>query len=237
MANEAGEWVLRALADNDPKAIRTPGELLEYVNKVGILPLFANGVNDFSVEELTVRNHWWSDDPEHDPWEWRKVLASSGKVAYGKFFAGKAGFVSLEMFPHFVNYRRDGYDFDALWDDAKAKARSKAVMDMFEENDELFSYQIKNGLGSLYKGLESAINSLQMQTYLCTKDFRQKVNKKGESYGWGIAVLAPPEKLFGFDFVRSEYKTDPQKSYAKVFECVKDLHPDADDKEITKLLK
>ena len=36
-----------------------------------------------------------------------------GKVAYGKFFDKKAGFISLEWLPYFANYRRSGYDFDA----------------------------------------------------------------------------------------------------------------------------
>ena len=30
-----------------------------------------------------------------------------------------------------MNYRRDGYDFDALWDDEKASRRQKKIMDLF----------------------------------------------------------------------------------------------------------
>ena len=52
-----------------------------------------------------------------DPWIWRTVAAGSGEVAYGKLFDNKAGFVSLEWLPVFANWRRDGYDFDARWDD------------------------------------------------------------------------------------------------------------------------
>lgn len=51
--------------------------------------------------------------PEQDPWEWRCLMARSGKVAYGKSFAGKVGFISKAWFPHFANWRRDGYDFDS----------------------------------------------------------------------------------------------------------------------------
>lgn len=237
MANENGEWVMRALRADDPGAIRTPEELLEYINRVGLLPLFANGVHNFSVEELTIANHWWGNDPEKDPWEWRKVLSKSGKVAYGKFFAGKAGYVSLEMFPHFVNYRRDGYDFDALWSDGKAQSKCKAVMDLFESEDELLSFQIKNSLSHIYKNTESAIGMLQMQTYLCIKDFRQRMNKKGESYGWGIGLLSTPEKIFGYDFVRSEYKTDPKESFEILLKKVKETHPDTDENIIIKLIR
>ena len=44
-----------------------------------------------------------------------------------------------------MNYRRDGYDFDALWDDGKASRRQKKIMDLFaEENEdaELYSNEI-----------------------------------------------------------------------------------------------
>ena len=46
---------------------------------------------------------------------WREIIARSGKVAYGKFFDKKAGFISVEWLPVFANYRRDGDDFDALY--------------------------------------------------------------------------------------------------------------------------
>lgn len=52
-------------------------------------------------------------------WEWRAVLARTGKVAYGKFYKNKAGFVSKKCFPEFANYRRKGYNFDAAYEDGK----------------------------------------------------------------------------------------------------------------------
>ena len=41
----------------------------------------------------------------------------SPQCIYGKFFHKKTGYISVEWFPHFANYRREGYDFDALYDD------------------------------------------------------------------------------------------------------------------------
>ena len=61
--------------------------------------------------------------------------ARSGKVAYGKFFNKKAGFISLEWFPWFANFRRDGYDFDARWEDGLAGYRNKKIMDIFGERN------------------------------------------------------------------------------------------------------
>lgn len=68
---------------------------------------------------------WWTGDPQQDPWIWRELIARSGQVAYGKFFNNKAGFISRKWFPVFANYRRDGYDFDALYDDELASKRRK----------------------------------------------------------------------------------------------------------------
>lgn len=84
---------------------------------------------------------------EHDPWEWRIDIAKSKRVAYGKFFDKKAGFISLEWLPYFVNYRRDGYDFDSLYEDGKASRRAYKIMDLFQENKMLLSSDIKRNAG------------------------------------------------------------------------------------------
>ena len=53
----------------------------------------------------------------------------------GKFFAGKAGFISLRWLPFFANYRREGYDFDSRWEDGKASRREKNIMDLLTDRD------------------------------------------------------------------------------------------------------
>ena len=71
-------------------------------------------------------------------------------MAFGKFFDKKAGFISKKWFSYFANYRRDGYDFDALWDDEKASRRQKKIMDLFgEENSEkeYYSNEVKQNAG------------------------------------------------------------------------------------------
>ena len=42
MPNESGEWIMRGLDWDDPLRIRTPEELINYIDQVGFLPLFAN---------------------------------------------------------------------------------------------------------------------------------------------------------------------------------------------------
>ena len=113
MAIEDGVWIMRGLDWDDPARIQSWEELIDWIDELGFLPLFKNEVYGFSVEEHTADLSWWSGDPEQDPWEWRCLMARSGKVAYGKSFAGKVGFISKAWFPHFANWRRDGYDFDS----------------------------------------------------------------------------------------------------------------------------
>lgn len=74
-------------------------------------------------------------DPEQDPWAWRELIAADHQVAYGKFFDKKAGFISLEWLPYFANARRNGYDFDARWEDGLASRREKIIMDQLTGKD------------------------------------------------------------------------------------------------------
>ena len=117
MSVENGEWVMKGLEWDNPYRIRTWQELVNWINEIGFLPLFGNEVTGFSAEEHTSSKYWWTGNRREDPWEWREIIAASGKVAYGKFFGNKAGFISVDWLPYFANYRRDGYDFDAKWAD------------------------------------------------------------------------------------------------------------------------
>ena len=117
MAIESGEWIMRGMDWDNPARIQSWEELICWVDEIGFLPLFQNEIGGFSVEENTSDLYWWTGDPEQDPWEWRALIARSGQVAYGKFFGKRAGFISKAWFPHFANWRRDGYDFDSRWED------------------------------------------------------------------------------------------------------------------------
>ncbi len=240
MITDGNEWIMQGIPEDDERCIHTADELERRIEQAGFLPLFAGEIPGFSVEENTAPQQWWTGDEETDPWEWRGVIARRGRIAYGKFFDGKAGFLSPEWFPVFANYRRDGYDFDARWDDELAGFREKKIMDLFlgkKGDRELFSYQIRQEAG-FYKGgeknFEGTLTALQMQTYLVCRDFRQRINKKGQTYGWHAAVLCTPEHLFGTELVRKNYREDPEASFQKIVGQVKKLFPGATDAQILK---
>lgn len=234
---------MRGVDDSDPSCIHNVDELEKLIDEIGFLPLFAGDVPGFSVEERTVPKNWWSDDSSTDPWMWREMIARRGHIAYGKFFNNRAGFISKEWLPVFANYRRDGYDFDARWDDELASFRQKKIMDLFmEENKdaELFSFEVKSragfGKSDGEKNFEGTLTSLEMQTYLVCSDFRQRKNKKGELYGWHIAILATPEHVFGEELVRSGYEEEPKDSLRKIVNRVQEYCPDAAGCQILKLV-
>ena len=223
MAIENGEWIMRGVDWDDPCRIRGWQELISWIDEVGFLPLFKNGIDGFSAEEHTSGLYWWSGDPEQDPWEWRQLIARSGQVAYGKFFGKEAGFISKAWFPHFANWRRDGYDFDSRWDEALVSLRQKRVMDQFAIKDELYSFELKRlaGFGKEgEKNFEGTVTCLQMGGYLLVRDFRQRLNKKGQPYGWPISVYATPEALWGYEYISSAYSVEPKQSKELIYHQV-----------------
>ena len=238
MGKEKGEWILHGRTG--PGQLRTPEELEARVEELGFLPLFENEVKGFSVEEHTDPADWWTDNEARDPWSWREQLARRGRGAYGKFFGGRAGFISLDWFPRFANARRDGYDFDALWEEGKAKAKMKRIMDLFPDREELFSNEVRRlaGFGSEGEhGFEGTVTALQMMTYLVIRDFRSRLNKAGQPYGWHIAVLCTPEARWGYDAVTSAYSEEPADSREAIILHLRSCLPEAGEKALRRLMK
>ena len=231
----AGEWIMKGCRRTDKDCLHSPGDLLEMVTEIGFLPLFANAIPGFSVEEHTPAEDWWIDDPVKDPWAWRQILAPHKGVAYGKFFDKKAGFVSREWFPAFANYRRDGYDYEGLYEDGKMTGRSKRIMDVLELNGNaegrgLLSCEIRRR-ATVEKGFEGALTDLQMKTFLIMSDFRQRRNKRGETYGWHVAEMMTPETKWGYDAVNSCHEK-PEVSWERIREQIRKHFPEAADRDI-----
>jgi len=249
MALEDGAWIMRGMEWDDPYRIRTWQELINWINEIGFLPLFANKVEGFSVEEHVSPDYWWSGNREEDPWEWREIIAASHKVAYGKFFDQKAGFISVEWLKYFANFRRDGYDFDSRWEDGLANRREKKIMDLLTDTDEdgelvflekgILSTELKKlagfgrGKEKNYPGIMAA---LQMQTYLVISDFKKRTNKRGEEYGMPVSLPTPPEAIWGYKTVTGAYKEAPSESWQRIVGQVKTNFSDAKDEDIIKLI-
>lgn len=249
MANENGTWIMRGLDWDDPYRIRSWQELVNWVKEVGFLPLFAGKAAGFSAEEHVSPDFWWTGNQEQDPWEWREIIAAGHEVAYGKFFDGKAGFISPEWLPYFANCRRDGYDFDARWDDGLASRREKRIMDLLTARDEdgdvyfpetdILSTELKKMAGfgrNGEKNFPGVITGLQMQTYLVITEFRRRRNKKGQPYGMAVSILQPPEAIWGYDTLTAAYREKPETSWERILHQARRHFPEADEQELIRMI-
>ena len=227
MIVENGQWIMKGASPKSKGLIHNCSELIEYVDRVGFLPLFSGETEGFSVEEHADARYWWSGNEERDPWEWRVQAARSRKVVYGKLFDGRAGFISLEWLPYFANARRDGYDFDSLYEEGLAKAREKRIMELFDSRESLFSHEIKTmagfGKGGL-KNFSGIMTGLQDKLYLVVTDFRCRRNKRGEEYGMPVAQYSTPESVWGYELLSSAYSEAPEKSQQRIDARIKEIY-------------
>jgi len=89
--------------------IHSCSELMDYIQQVGFLPLLDSGIWGYSAEDVVDEDCRYVvfDDGGWDwpLWKWKGPIVTDGNCVYGKFFAGKAGFVSCEWWPDLCNYR------------------------------------------------------------------------------------------------------------------------------------
>ncbi len=228
------------MLDND-FVISSQNDLIEAVKKYGFLPFFANSVPGFSIEEHISPDCWYfNDSGRWDAWEWKGEVIRRTGCAYGKFFEKKAVYISREWFIELANYRRDGYDFDARYDDGLAKHSDKVLFELIDENAPIISKKLKK-LGNYRKGgnkgFDTAITRLQELCYVLTSDFVYMTDKHGKRYGWGVAEYSTPEKFMGDDFISNVYRREPKESYRIVFEHLQKILPEATEEQIRKILK
>ena len=218
---------------------RSAEDIHEAVQELGFLPFFANDIKGFSIEEHTPAELWFSNEP--GPWDWKGPVLRMGDCVYGKFFNGKAGFISTKWFPDFANFRRDGYDFDARIDDGlKVDGPDIIVYEELIRHDAILSKGIRKLTGYWGKegksGFDSVMTRLQMQGYAITCDFEYELSKKGEPYGWGLARYTTPERFLGKSFSRKVYKNTPEKSFELMYRHLMKQFPEASGIKMARLL-
>ena len=165
----------------------------------GILPFFKNPIEGFSVEEMTLPGLLFGGSEGYDGcWEWKGPVIGELTTAYGKFFRRKAGFVALELLPHFLNYRRATYPI-------LPDSTEETVYEIIKSREGASSPELRETVfGSLPKSerprrhaLEPALQRLQMGGHILIADFEYKYTRTGERYGWGTAVYSTPEIWLG----------------------------------------
>ena len=118
--------------------IRRKEDIVRLVGEVGFLPYFRGEIPGFSIEE-NCRCLWGSAADPEGPWEWKGPVIRESGCAYGKFYRGKACYISRDWFADFANHRRDGYDYDARVEDGLARHRDRRIMEVLSERPSLLS--------------------------------------------------------------------------------------------------
>lgn len=218
--------------------IRSKQDLIDAVQTFGVVPLFANSIPGFSVEEHVDPIAWFASGQD-GVWEWKGPVIRESGCAYGKLFEKKAAFVSAAWFPDLANYRRDGYDFDARWDEGLAPRGDKDLYDLIDANGPVLSKRLKR-LGDYgkngRKGFDTAIGRLQAQGYVVVSDFVYEQDRFGRRCGWGVAAYATPEQLFGAPFADAVYRRAPEESRARLLAHLHALLPDAEEAKLARFL-
>lgn len=216
--------------------IRSKEDIIRLIDEVGFLPFFRGEIEGFSIEE-SVRV-LWSDEAD-GPWEWKGPIIRESGCAYGKFYRGKACYVSREWFPELANYRRDGYDYDARVDDGLARHKDERIMEVLAQRPSLLSKELKAlacvGEDSR-KGFDQSLTFLQMQGYITTVNFEYQLDRYGRPYGWGVARYATPENAFGQDFTERVYRSAPAESRERIRAHLAQLLPQASQAQIERFL-
>ena len=226
---------------SDEFKIGSMQELIKIIKETGFVPFFANEIEGFSIEEH-IADGCWYDDANEDfwpAWEWKGPVIRKLKCAYGKFLRNKAMYISPEWFPDFANFRRDGYDFDARYEDGLASFYDRELYELLNANAPVISRQLKlaGGYGKNgKKGFDTMITRLQKQCYVITGDFKYMVDKSGNRYGWGVAEYTTPERFMGKKFVDAVYRRTPEESYARIVKHFKKILPEAEEAQIIRIL-
>ncbi len=234
----------RQLKNGKPRhEIHSCPELVECIQAVGFLPLLESGIPGFSAEALMADECRYKVLPdgswEWPLWKWKGPIIGEGDCVYGKFFACKAGFVSLDWWPDLCNYRRSVYPLDADGGDAGAVAG--IILDTLREHGSMVSRDLRAACGlvgprmrSLFDGY---VTRLQMACRIVTEDFVYPRDKHGHEYGWGLSLLTTPERLLGGESLSVLKGRTPEESHRRMKEHLRQLLPDATEKQILKILK
>ena len=208
--------------------VQSMADLEALIRYTGFLPLFRCSIPGFSVEENVHPSVWFQDGVE-GPWEWRGRIAQKGEIFYGKFAENKAAFVHRDWFASLCNYRRNGYDFDTLYELGMANRKAHGIITLLSERRSMLSSDLKRlaGFGkSGFNDFDPTITALQMQTYVCIRSFDKRLNKQGQPYGWDVTRYTLPELLLPDGAMDSAYAEAPQAAFARMAGPLQQILPD-----------
>lgn len=255
--NLANHFMLENIFRRFPKMVIDSQDSLERAAlEYGLLPFFSNPIRGFSVAEMAAPGMLFGGNEGYDGcWEWKGPVIQQQTTAYGKFFRNKAGFVALELLPDFLNYRRHKYPVEP--DSTEAM-----ILDIIRQNEGMTSTELRKLINTYFishkdaallneeefskdsdengdrfrpkrSSLEGPLRRLQMGGWLLIANFEYKLTRRGDRYGWGVALYSTPEIWFGR---LPQTQRTPQESIDFLVNRLSSSLPHVNKKAILKLL-
>ncbi len=211
--------------------------MMELIQEIGFLPLLDSGIPSFSAEEMADEECRYVVFPDGGwdwpLWKWKGPIIQESPCVYGKFFAGKAGFVSRQWWPDLYNYRRSRMPVP------KEGTIEDMILQMLRQHGSLITRQLRAECGftgpKMRSRFDSYITRLQMGCHIITEDFIYPRDRHNREYGWGWSLLTTPEELLGRDACFCD--RTPEESFRRMHDHLSALLPYATTKQIDKLLK
>lgn len=220
-----------------PYEIHSCPELICRIRQVGFLPLLDSGIKGYCAESMMAEECRYTVLPdgswEWPLWQWKGQAVTEGNSVYGKFFAGKAGFVSLDWWADFCNWRRSRNP------QPEEGSIEEMILATLREHGSIITRELRAACGftgpKMRSKFDSYITRLQMGCHIVTENFVYPTDRHGREYGFGWALLTTPEQLLGRDACQCDHT--PEESYRLMSEHLARLLPNATDKQIAKMLK
>ncbi len=224
------------MLDRKEKIYSSSG-LAACVQEIGFLPLLYSGIPGFSAEEFVDDDCRYVVLPDGGwdwpLWKWKGQIISDGQCVYGKFFAGKAGFVSRAWWPDLCNYRRSQHP------QPEEGTIEDAILQTLREHGSLITRELRAACGftgpKMRSRFDGFVTRLQMACRIVTEDFVYPQDKHGREYGWGWSLLTTPEQLYGREICQCE--RTPEESYGRMMLHLRKLLPSATEKQLSRMLK
>ncbi len=155
-----------------------------------------------------------------------------GNCVYGKFFDGKAGFVSRAWWPDFCNWRRSQHPAPA------EGSIEEAILLTLAEHGSMITRELRAACGftgpKMRGRFDAYVTRLQMACRIVTEDFVYPQDRHGREYGWGWSLLTTPEGWMGHEACQCERSAEASRSLVGAH--LRQLLPYATDKQIAKLI-
>ena len=211
-------------------------EMMDVISRMGMLPLLDGEVAGFSADAMVSPDcrYMVKEDGgwEWRLWKWKGTLITDGRFAYGKFFDSKAGFMTMEWWPDFCNWRRSRHP------EPDADSVERAILDTLQCNGNMITRDLRAACGfdgARMRGkFDSYVTRLQMSCRVVIEDFVYPTDRQGRPYGWGWALLTTPEALFGRDACRCS--RSPEESRDRLVRHLGTLLPHATSRQLEKLV-